>query len=151
VPGRSDDRGTATLLILGFATVLLGLIVVVVDVSAVLLSRRALVALADTAALAAAQELDEAAYYEGDAADAVPIDADAAERAVRVHTEAARRPDRPPPIVDDVRVADDGVTVTVSMRQRVRLPLIGGVVDAGEPVVRATVAARSPIAGVAVP
>jgi uncharacterized membrane protein len=52
------------ILTLGYVMVALMLIVVVVDVSALYLARRALAAAADGAALAAAQQIDEPAVYQ---------------------------------------------------------------------------------------
>lgn len=58
-----DDRGTVTVMTIGFL-VLLGLLtVVVVDASDAFLERQRLHNLADGAALAAADALDEAGYY----------------------------------------------------------------------------------------
>jgi hypothetical protein len=59
----SDERGTVTVMTIGFL-VLLGLLtVVVVDASDTFLERQRLHNLADGAALAAADALDEAGYY----------------------------------------------------------------------------------------
>lgn len=55
-----DDGGSALLLIVGFALVLIGLVAVVVDVSTVMLAQRGAASFADGAASAAAQQLDEA-------------------------------------------------------------------------------------------
>jgi Flp pilus assembly protein TadG len=59
--GRRDDQGTVLLLTIGMSVVLLLLVAVVVDVSKVILVKRALASAADGAAVAAAQRADLAA------------------------------------------------------------------------------------------
>jgi hypothetical protein len=61
---RSDERGTVTVMSIGFMLLLGLLTVVVVNASAAFLQRQELNNLADGAALAAADGLDAAAYYE---------------------------------------------------------------------------------------
>ena len=53
-----DDEGTILFLTLGLSVVLLLLVAVVVDVSAVILAKRGVSSVADGAALAAAQQPD---------------------------------------------------------------------------------------------
>lgn len=70
-----DERGTVTVMTIGFLVMLGLLTVVVVDSSAAFLERQRLHNLADGAALAAADALDEAGFYADreirlDAADA---------------------------------------------------------------------------------
>lgn len=75
------DRGQLTLLIIGFVTIAAVLVVTAVDVSKVFLARRALASAADAAALRAAQQLDRAAIYSGQAGgcgELLPVDASAA-------------------------------------------------------------------------
>jgi uncharacterized membrane protein len=57
------EDGTILLLTLGYVVVVLALVAVVVDVSAVFLARRALASDCDGAALAAAQSVDTAVLY----------------------------------------------------------------------------------------
>lgn len=73
---RRDDEGTVLLLTIGMSTVLLLLVAVVIDVSYVVLAKRALANAADGAAIAAAQQPDrEAITGSGSALDArVPLD-----------------------------------------------------------------------------
>jgi uncharacterized membrane protein len=81
--GRDD--GQVTLLIIGYLLVAAVLIVIGVDVSAAFLARRALSSVADAAAISAAQQVDRAALYAGNApacGAALPVDATAAARAV---------------------------------------------------------------------
>lgn len=71
---RGDD-GTILVLLLGFTAVLLLMVAVVVNVSAVILAKRGLVAAADGAAVAAAQELDLPELYEqGLGSGRIPLD-----------------------------------------------------------------------------
>ena len=60
---RPEEDGQTTLLIIGFFLVAVLLVVVVVDASAAYLRRQELDALADGAALAAADAIDESAVY----------------------------------------------------------------------------------------
>lgn len=74
-----------TLLIIGFVSIALALVLVGIDVSKVFLARRALSSLADGAALAGAQALDRDALYSGASAGcggSLPIDADLAQQRV---------------------------------------------------------------------
>lgn len=67
------DEGSVLVLTLGLFGVLLLLVAVVVDVSAVILAKRAVASAADSAAVAAAQSLDEQALYGAGLADEVPL------------------------------------------------------------------------------
>lgn len=62
---RADDRGTITVMTIGFLVVLGLLAAVVVNASHAFLERRELDNLADGAALAAADALDTEAFYTG--------------------------------------------------------------------------------------
>ena len=137
--GRAE-RGQITLLVIGFAVILISLVAVVVDASQVVLLRRTLSSLADGAALAAAQSLAEQSFYTGQDTDALPLDPSAARAAVVEHLGG----------VDldlcllDVAVVGDRVTVTVSAQAD--LPLVGAVTSAFEgTTVTARASARSPI------
>lgn len=69
-----DDDGTVLVLLLGLTAVLLLMVAVVVNVSAVILAKRSLAATADGAALAAAQELDlQVLYAEGLGGGRIPL------------------------------------------------------------------------------
>lgn len=62
--GASDERGTITVMSIGFLLLIGALTVVVVNASAAFLQRQELNNLADGAALAAADGLDAGAFYE---------------------------------------------------------------------------------------
>jgi uncharacterized membrane protein len=152
---RGDDAGQVTLLLIGYASIALVLIVVGVDVSAVFLARRALASTADTAALDAAQAVDRTAVYSGsvDGCGApLPIDAPAARsRAVAVVADDSDDLRRVFRAVDPADVSVDAGTVTVRLTGRVRVPfgrLLGLLLpghDDGAVEVDVTAHARSPV------
>lgn len=135
-----SERGHISLLIIGFATILLGLVAVVVDASQVVLLRRSLASVADGAALAGAQSLAVHPLYAGQSVGSLPIDAARARQSV-VSYLAATDVD-----LTAIDVAVDGDRVTVEVASRARLPLVGIVTTAFDgTVVTARASARSPI------
>lgn len=134
------ERGQITLLVIGFAVILLCLVAVVVDASQVVLLRRTLTSVADGAALAAAQSLGEQAFYAGPASQALPIDPAAAHAAVVTHLAGVDLQMRL------LEVSVDGDRVTVALAADADLPLVGAVTSAFEgTTVTARASARSPI------
>lgn len=134
------ERGQISLLIIGFAMILLALVAVVVDASQVVLLRRSLASVADGAALAGAQSLAVHPFYAGQAVGSLPIDAARAQQSV-VSYLAATDMD-----LSLVGVVVDGDRVTVEVAARARLPLVGIVTTAFDgTVVTARASARSPI------
>jgi uncharacterized membrane protein len=109
------DDGTILLLTLGYVVVVLALVAVVVDVSAVFLARRALAADCDGAALAAAQSVDtDMLYRQGSPTPELPL--------ARVQDAVAGYP-----VGDGVQLSaglSNGSDVTVSGRRTVQLPLV---------------------------
>jgi uncharacterized membrane protein len=135
------ERGQISLLIIGFAVILLALVAVVVDASQVVLLRRSLASVADGAALAGAQSLAVHPLYAGEAVGSLPIDAARAQQSV-VSYLAATDMD-----LSLVGVVVDGDRVTVEVAAQARLPLVGIVTTAFDgTVVTARASARSPIA-----
>lgn len=118
---RSDD-GQLLLLVLGYAVIAALLVTVVVNLSQAFLYRRALLAAADAAALAAANEPDLGKVYQG-GAEQLPLSGEGAERAVRQYARDAQLAAR----FNGFRVVGvdtDGVTVTVTLAADVPMPLI---------------------------
>jgi uncharacterized membrane protein len=106
------ERGTVTVMTIGFLMLLGLLTVVVVDSSAAFLERQRLNNLADGAALAAADGLDEAGFY---ADRSVVLDPEEARQLVSDYLAGA-----------DVRVVDvsaDADTVHVHLERDLDLPL----------------------------
>ena len=139
------ERGHITLLIIGFAAILISLVAVVVDASQVVLLRRTLSSVADGAALAAAQSLAEEAFYTGQAGtgpagDVLPLDPTIAHSVVVDYLAGVDVPLR----LLEVTV-DDG-RVTVAVAATADLPLVGAVTSSfAGTTVTARASARSPI------
>lgn len=115
------ERGQITLLVIGFAVILVSLVAVVVDASQVVLLRRTLASMADGAALSAAQQLAEPALYAGQASGRLPLDP-AASRAAVIEYVASSGMD-----VSVVEVSVSAERVTVALSARADLPLVGAV------------------------
>ena len=113
-----DDRGSVLLLVLGFAGLLIMLVAVVADVSAVILAKRNVASAADGAAVSAAQSLDLDALSSEGLGGQIPLSTD--EARVRVaEYEAQVRPQQPG-LALAVRV--EGRTAVVTGTRTVRLP-----------------------------
>lgn len=126
-PERAD-QGTVLLLIIGLVVLATLLVAVVTDISALYLERRQLVAAADGAALAGAQAVDEETIYRNGlpATGPVPLDQEAAERAVRDYlSEAGLLTAKL-----EVNISTSATTVSVLLRTRSRLP-VASTVTAG--------------------
>jgi hypothetical protein len=139
------DEGQLLLLVLVY-TVIAGLLVtVVVNLSRAYLTRRALLAAADGAALAAANQPDLDRIYAG-AGPVLPLSEEGAAAAVRRYASDADLSTR----FDGFRVVDvttDGETVGVTFGAVVRMPfanLLTSRVGVGYPL-DATARARSPL------
>ena len=141
---RRDD-GTVMLLVLGLVVVAGLLIVVVIDVSALFVARRDLLAAADGAALAGAQAVDEAAVYREGVRGSLPLDPQRVETAVDDYLRDAGVPMG----VEDLHVAvsTDGTTVRVRLSGVVHLPVVNAVTPgaAGGVDVAASASARSAV------
>jgi Flp pilus assembly protein TadG len=135
---RGDD-GSVLLLVLGLTGVLLLAVALVVNVSAVILAKRALASAADGAAVSAAQTLDEEAFYASGLAGGLPLDPDeAASRvaAYRADVEAGQ-----PGVQMSVEV--DGRTAIVRASRTLTLPL--ALLSTGPVTVEAVARARAPV------
>ena len=110
-----DQRGQTSVLIIGFAVVLLLMVGVVVDSSAAYLQRQGLDTLADGAALAGADEVRGSGVYEdGLTGERAPLDAAAARAAVQDYLTGIGAYDDHPGLSFDVAVRD-------RWQQRIRL------------------------------
>ena len=118
-----DEHGQVTLLIIGFASILLMAIVVVVDASSAYLQRQGLDNLADGAALHGA-DLGSAGIYEQGLDEPRLTQQEAAvEAAVRDYLARSDAAATYPGIDVAVRVDPIGRSVTVSLRAPLDLPL----------------------------
>jgi hypothetical protein len=109
-----QERGQTTLLVVGLFAVAVLLVVVVVDASAAYLRRQQLDALADGAALAAADAVSEAAVYEGGLDEEAPLDPGAARAAAADHLARVGAPGRYPGLTHRVGLRGDLVEVEIS-------------------------------------
>ena len=114
---RRDD-GTVLVLVIGFAFLLVIMVAVVVNVSAVVLAKRAVASAADGAAISAAQSLDVEALYRQGLREQVPLSL--AEARGRVATYSTQAEVSQPGLALVVRV--DGRTAVVTATRTVRLP-----------------------------
>jgi len=136
VPGRGRGRGRVTgvrgdggqiaLLVLVDVLVAAALVLVVTSAGAVHLARHRLQAVADAAALDAADALDEGRFYAGAGRPGtpVPLTADTVHASVTAHLAAAGPDVRLPPVRITAAGTADGVTADVTLATTVPLPLI---------------------------
>ncbi len=115
-----DERGQTSLLIMGFFLVSLLLTVVVVDASAAYLRRQQLDAVADGAALAAADGVQGEQVYTGGLGDRAVVDPVTARRYVAGYLRQTGARRRYPGLTFQVR--STGTTVVVTVRTRLTLP-----------------------------
>lgn len=143
---RNDD-GQLALLVVGFLLITALLVTVVVNASRVFLVHRSLSAAADGAALAAADALNEAAFYTDPNPQDLPLSSAAASEAAAAYVATADLPARFEGFSAGTSVAPDGVTVTVTCAAVVRLPFLNAASDgyAGGVPIRVTSSARSPL------
>lgn len=115
---RDDDEGTVLVLVIGFALILIAMVGVVVDVSAVVLAKRGVAGAADGAAVSAAQSLDLEALYRDGLRTQIPLSA--GEARSRVAAYEARAVAQQPGLQLSVQV--DGRTAVVTATRTVTLP-----------------------------
>lgn len=116
LPGRGDDDGQVMLLSIAFGVLALLLVTAVVSATGVHLERKRLLALADLAALDAADALDEDVYYTRGEGDAVLVLTSGRVRdAVEAHLAASPEAER----LDELTVlhagTSDGRTAEVTL------------------------------------
>lgn len=134
------DEGTITVLAIGFTVVLVMLVTLVVDVSAVFLAQRSLSGAADAAAVAGANALDEDAVYRGATGEVLPLGD--VQSAVDEQVGVAGLGERFPGL--DVVAGSDGATATVVLGADVPLPFVGVVAPDASWRVEVRASARSP-------
>ncbi|MGF1647411.1 MAG: pilus assembly protein TadG-related protein [Kineosporiaceae bacterium] len=142
-----DDEGSVLLLTLGYAVLALLVVTVVAGASSVYLQRKQLLAVADAAALDAADAVDRPGYYAaleaGADLTAVPLtDAtvrDAAVDAVAASPAAARTGARVAPGTG----TPDGTTSVVVLTGRARLPVVSPVLETWSEGIRLAVRAEA--------
>ncbi len=127
-PARHQDGGQALLLVLAFALITLALVGVVGSVARVHLARHRLQGLADAAALDAANSLDLARFYAGEAAldtPGLPLDAAQVQARAWAYLERSPEGDRFALLaVVEPTGTPDGRTAQVTLSARVALPLL---------------------------
>jgi Flp pilus assembly protein TadG len=127
-PAKRDERGQVTVMIVGFAFILMVLIAVVTDASAAYLQHSGLDTVADGAALTGADNLNEASIYEGGVGEEPPLDPDRATAAIEKYLQDTGAYSRYPGL--HVRAVVKGNQVTVHVTARLDLPLnVPGVQD----------------------
>jgi uncharacterized membrane protein len=122
---RADD-GTILLFLVGLVVVLALTVATVIDVSHLYLSRRAIVAAADAAALAGAQGINAPAVYAGRAVGTVPLTRSAVSREIRDYVRSGALPARFADFRVD-RISTNGRWVQVAVSAQVRLPFFNAV------------------------
>jgi Flp pilus assembly protein TadG len=117
------DDGTILVLVLGFTALLLVLVAIVVDVSAVILAKRGAASAADGAAIAASQQLDETSVYANGLGEAIPLSLDEVREIVAVY--AARAAEGQQGLQMTAGLDAGQTTATVTATREVRLPFSG--------------------------
>ncbi|MGC4109425.1 MAG: pilus assembly protein TadG-related protein [Nocardioides sp.] len=121
---RPDQRGSATVLIVGLAVVLLMMTAVVTDASAAYLRRQGLDTLADGAALSAADAAASGAEAYGVGLDAdLHLDPVLARAAASAYLHRTGAFERYPGLIVEVRVDPTSARVTVAVHAPLHLPL----------------------------
>lgn len=154
---RDPDRGSITVLVIGYTGIAMALIVAGVDVSKVFLAQRALSSAADAAAIAAAEGVDTGQVYDGPAlrcGASLPLDRRSAER-MADRAIADESPDLRHAFASlrSPQTTVSGSTATVALQGRVAVPFgrlltwlrVAG--PDGTVPVAATAHARSPVSG----
>lgn len=119
---RRDDEGTILFLTIGMCVVLLLLVAVVVDVSAVVLDKRALSNAADGAAVAAAQQADREALNAQGLSERLPLDEVRVAQVVATYEADERSAQRG---IDLQGRVQGGTEAVVDAYRTVRLPFSG--------------------------
>lgn len=130
---REGDDGQVLLLILVYALISVALVAVVVSASAVHLERKQLLAVADSAALDAADAVDEGAFYAGatQRGGGVPLTDASVRSSVEEYTNSVGAgADFEGLAIGSATGTPDGETAQVVLIAVARPPLIGSVLEA---------------------
>lgn len=145
---RAGDQGQIGVLALGLFVLATLLVLGAIDVTAAQLARMRLLDAADSAALDAADALDERAAYEGGVLDQLALTDESVAAAAGAHL--ARTP-TPPGITSWSVVPEtgtsDGATAVVTVRGTATLPMSGWVLESlgGSVTITVTSRARAPL------
>lgn len=131
------------LLILGFGTIVLALILVIASVASLHIERKQLLAAADAAALAASASLDTTGYHEGGGGQLVVTTARVREAVSGYLGAYGPELGLRDPRIEDPTGTTDGRTVTVTISGLAEIPLIPWLTDAIPEVLRITVTATA--------
>ena len=126
VASVADERGSVLLLGVGFVIVCLLAIAVVTDASAAFLQRRSLMSLADAAAIAGAQAIDQDAYYADGASVGTRLNPGLVRAAALRHLARTSASTAIPGLHVD-GISSDGVRVVVALSSPLRLPFFGSI------------------------
>ncbi len=144
-----EEEGSVLLLILGLVVLAALFVTVVMDVSALFLDRRDLIAAADGAALAGAQAVDKEAIYTGGLPEygALSLDQNGARAAVQSYLLEDGFFDKYRDF--NVEIQTTSTTVRVQIRAVVELPVSNTVTPGSDDgvTVRASATARSAVVG----
>lgn len=125
-PLPSKESGTVTVLLIGFAVILMMLVGVVVDASAAYLQRQSLDNLADGAALSGANEVRGTAVFEGGfTGDYAPLATDLVVGAVHAYLRQMDAHAEHPGLKVQVSVRDRAVVVQLTTDLDLPIPVAG--------------------------
>lgn len=147
-PRRTGEQGQIGVLALGLFVLATLLVLGAIDVTAAQLARMRLLDAADSAALDAADALDERAAYEGGVLDQLALTDESVAAAASAHL--ARTP-MPPGFTSWSVVPEtgtsDGATAVVTVRGTATLPMSGWVLESlgGSVTITVTSRARAPL------
>ena len=142
---RQEESGQTLLLGVGLICVVLALLLVAASASAVYLDLKTLTSLADSAAAAGADGVDEDPYYEGDGTDTAPAALTDAQVRIGAAADLSAQPTAVGPAgvtIVSARAAD-GQTAVVTLQARSRPPFLPwGIIPAEGFTITATGSAR---------
>ena len=127
---RSGDSGQLTIMIIGFAVIVMLLVTLIANTSKAFLWRRSLSSWADAAALAATQTAGEDAIFAGGLTGNLPVDEGAAEAFVADYLDRQHLTERYPGLAVAVAVDEGAGVVTVTLSATMPLAFVNDVTDA---------------------